>query len=108
MAQKKCRAQVTLRSAFPALSQAEVSRNFVYRFSLRVRLRCRNFVATPVRPVPNNSSVVGSGMGDWFPVNPAVIFADRPVCTNKSATVSEKVPEPLALLKVKFCVGDAK
>jgi len=48
----------------PALSQAEVSRNSVYRFSLRVRLRCRNFVATPVRPVPNNSSVVGSGMGD--------------------------------------------
>jgi hypothetical protein len=47
-------------------------------------------------------------MGDWFPVIPAVMFAERPVSTNKSATVSENVPEPLALLKVKFCVGEAK
>ena len=79
-----------------------------YRSSLRARFRCRNFVATPVRPVPNNRRVVGSGMGDWLPVNPAVIVAVRPVSTNKSATVSEKVPEPLALLKVKFWVGDVK
>ena len=71
--------------------------------------RLRAAAARPDSPVPSRRSVAGSGTDvAWAPVIPAVNCAERPDCTNTSATVKVNEPLVVPLLNVKVCDGEVK